>query len=135
MNNDSGPPFLQDVPVDIGCLAEHVTEAIIGGLRQVVAKGGLPELVHGVDNADVQARLDALGSQLSLISDAASMVAPHGQTLNEGGNTQVQPDLPRDALTAVPTAIAAGTTKGDWLAAVMAFKDIDDPGSAALPCA
>jgi hypothetical protein len=61
VSEDTGRPFYGYVPVDPGWLTEKVTDAIIGAMRQVVATGGLPELVHGVDTTDVLARLDTLG--------------------------------------------------------------------------
>jgi hypothetical protein len=61
VNNDTGRPFYQDVPVDPAWLSGRVTDAIVGALRQVVASGNLPELVRGVDTTDVLGRLDALG--------------------------------------------------------------------------
>jgi hypothetical protein len=120
MNNDSQRPFLEDVPVDIGWLAERLTEVIIEALRQVVARGGLPELVRGVDSSDVQARLDALGSQLRLLNDSASAETTP-EPLREAKHTQAEPDLPRN-----PPSVTSGT-KADWTAAVMAFQDMDDP--------
>jgi Effector-associated domain 2 len=127
VTNDSRRSFLQDVPVDIGWLAKHVTEAIIGALRQVAAMDGLPELVHGVDNADVHAQLDALGLQLIGLTDAASIAALHRQSLSQGENTEVQLVMPGGAQAAAHAAIVPGASKGDWIESVMAFADIDDP--------
>jgi tetratricopeptide (TPR) repeat protein len=60
VHGDSGQPFYQVVEVDREWLAEQVTVAIVTALRQVVAVGGLAELVHGVDTAEVLARLKEL---------------------------------------------------------------------------
>lgn len=61
VNNDTGRPFYQDVPVDPAWLSGRVTDAIIGALRQVVASGNLPEVVRDMDTIEVLARLDVLG--------------------------------------------------------------------------
>ncbi|MDQ3763101.1 MAG: hypothetical protein M3460_16085 [Actinomycetota bacterium] len=58
VHHDTGQPFYQAVAVDRGWLVEQITAAILSALRQVVAAGGLAELVHGVDAAEVLARLD-----------------------------------------------------------------------------
>jgi hypothetical protein len=61
VNNDTGRPFYQDVPVDPAWLSGRVTDAVLGALRQVVASGNLPELFRDMDTTEVLARLDALG--------------------------------------------------------------------------
>jgi len=61
VHGDTGQPFFQTVAVDREWLAEQVTTAIRSALRQVTAAGGLSELVHGMDTAEVLTRLDGLG--------------------------------------------------------------------------
>ncbi|MGH4000386.1 MAG: hypothetical protein ACRDTJ_23325, partial [Pseudonocardiaceae bacterium] len=83
VHSDTGQPFYQAVPVDRGWLAEQVTGAILTVLRQVVAAGGLAELVHGVDAAEVLARLDearvsaAAVATRTLPRDIASFTGRH----------------------------------------------------------
>ncbi len=60
MHSDTGQPFYQAVPVERVWLVEQVTAAVLTALRQVVAAGGLAELVHGVDAAELLARLEEL---------------------------------------------------------------------------
>jgi len=60
VHGDTGQPFYQVVAVDRGWLVEQVSTAIVTALRQVVAARGLAELVHGVDAAEVLARLKEL---------------------------------------------------------------------------
>ena len=86
VNNDSGRPFPEDVPVDLALLAEQLANAIIAALRQVVALGGLTALVQGVDTAEVLARLDTLGLQVSRL-EAAGSVIPEARQGPAGGIT------------------------------------------------
>jgi tetratricopeptide (TPR) repeat protein len=81
VNNDTGRPFYEEVGVEPDWLTEKVTEAIIGALHQVVAAGGLADLVHVLDAADISGRLDILGMQISGLSvsspAAVTRTLPH----------------------------------------------------------
>jgi tetratricopeptide (TPR) repeat protein len=84
-HSDTGQPFYQAVAVDRVWLVEQVTVAILTALRQVVAAGGLAELIHGVDAADVVARLEELrvsapaAATRTLPRDIGSFTGRHGE--------------------------------------------------------
>jgi hypothetical protein len=126
VNNESGRPFREYVPVDLALLAQQLADAIIVALRQVVALGGLTALVQGVDTAEVLARLDALGLQVSRLETARSVIAEARQGSAEGVSSQAE----QGTLAPVPPSGAPhprAASKGDWVDAVMAFPDIEDP--------
>ena len=81
VNNDTGRLFSEEVPVSPEWLAGHVTDAIVGALRQVVAEGGLAELVHGVDTADLLDRLDAIGLTVSQLAAGPAVLAGEAFTI------------------------------------------------------
>ena len=63
VGNDTNMKFYQVVEVEQSWLAKEVTNAIFIALRQVVAAGGVPELVRAIDAADTKdalARLELL---------------------------------------------------------------------------
>lgn len=60
----TGVPFAEAVAVEPEVLRARVTEAIVSGLRQYAAAGGMSELVHALDTAEILGRLNALGLRL-----------------------------------------------------------------------
>jgi hypothetical protein len=78
VHSDTGQRFYQAVLVDRVWLIEQVTAAVLMALRQVVAAGGLAELVHAVDTEDVLVRLDMLAVQGSEFRYSALVSPDHG---------------------------------------------------------
>ena len=75
VHGDTGQPFYRVVAVDREWLVDQVTVAIVTALRQVVAGGGLAELVQAVNAGEVLARLDTLGVRVSELTVSASTAA------------------------------------------------------------
>ncbi|MFI1105227.1 ATP-binding protein [Streptomyces melanogenes] len=59
-----GVPFADAVAVEPCALRSQITDAIVSGLRQYAAAGGMAELVHALDTAEILGRIDALGLRL-----------------------------------------------------------------------
>ena len=68
VNSDTGRLFYDDVSVSPEWVTEQVADAFITALRDYVARRGLAEMVHGLDTADIVARLDMLGLQISALT-------------------------------------------------------------------
>src|SRR6266496_839179 len=79
VNNDTGRPFYEEVSVGPDWVTEQLLDAFVTAVRNVVAGGGLAELVHGLDTADIMAQLDALGLQISGLAVAASAPPQPGE--------------------------------------------------------
>ncbi|MGH3851164.1 MAG: hypothetical protein ACRDRT_15985, partial [Pseudonocardiaceae bacterium] len=79
VHGDTGRPFFQVVAVDRDWLTGQVTKAVLSALRHMAATGGLTELVHGMDTAEVLARLDELGKTGHEVAAAAvaTRALPH----------------------------------------------------------
>lgn len=60
----TGAPFAETALVEPDVLRERITDAIVSGLRQYAAAGGMAELVRAVDTAEILGRIDALGLRL-----------------------------------------------------------------------
>ena len=129
VHSDSGQPFYQMVPVRPLWLTEQITEAIRTSLRQVVAAGGLAELVHALDTADVLARLNMLGIEGSEVVSQALVESDDGSASDFAGRRSpiwvvpplrgdevARPGLMEDLVRAVirPGASAVGMTIGLW---------------------
>lgn len=80
MSDEDGLPFYDGIQVDQDWVTERVTDALLMALRHHAAAGGVAELTRGIDSADMIARLDDLGFQLSVMradirSTAASVTS------------------------------------------------------------
>jgi len=67
MADEDGLPFYDGIQVDQDWVTERVTDALLMALRHYAAAGGLTELVHGIDSAEMIARLEDLGFRLSVM--------------------------------------------------------------------
>jgi tetratricopeptide (TPR) repeat protein len=108
---DTGQPFYQVVVMDRGWLVEQVTAAILTALRQVVAAGGLIELVRGVDAAEVLARLGTLAVQNGKMALSAPAVVTRTLPRDIGSFTGRRRELQR-LMTAVTDPAVAGGVVG-----------------------
>jgi hypothetical protein len=79
VNTNTGRPFYSDVWVGPDWVTEQVTDAFVTALRHFAAGGGLAELVHGLDTADIMARLDSLDLQISGLTVAAPTAPQPGE--------------------------------------------------------
>jgi Effector-associated domain 2 len=113
VDHGTGRSFYQQVPVSQRWLTSEVTKAVVQALRQVVAKSSPAELVHGLDTADMLARLDALLWQMR------ELVEPYPARTDQIAVETVQ-------RSGVPVVDAA-SRRDEWVDAVMAFIDIEDP--------
>jgi len=95
VHGDTGRPFYQAIVVDRGWLVEQVTAAILTALRQVTAAGGLAELVHGVDAAEMLAWLDTHGLRGNQLTVSASVAATRTLPRDIGSFTGRQGELRR----------------------------------------
>ncbi len=108
VHGDTGQPFFHTVAVDRGWLSEQVSEAILAALRQVAATGGLAELVHGVDAAEVLARLNTLGAQDRESAGSAAAVATRTLPRDIGGFTGRHGELRKVRTTVTDRALTGG---------------------------
>ncbi|QKZ17841.1 ATP-binding protein [Streptomyces chartreusis] len=60
----TGVPFAEAVAVEPDVLRSRIAEAIVSGLRQYAAVGGMSELVRALDTAEILSRINALGLRL-----------------------------------------------------------------------
>lgn len=60
----TGVPFAEAVALEPDVLRGRVTDAVVSGLRQYAAAGGLAELVRALDTTEILSRIDALGLRL-----------------------------------------------------------------------
>ncbi|MEY9995266.1 tetratricopeptide (TPR) repeat protein [Streptomyces sp. V4I8] len=60
----TGVPFVEAVAVEPDELRTRITDAIVSGLRQYAAAGGMSELVRALDTAEILGRINALGLRL-----------------------------------------------------------------------
>jgi hypothetical protein len=109
--DDTGRPFSESLQVELDWLTGEVIEALVGALRQVVAEDDLRALVYGMDTAEILDLLKKL-----------DMKIPVAPATTQQGNAP--PDGHKPAVGTWPSAMAG---KDAWIAAVMAFADIEDP--------
>jgi len=79
VNTDTGRPFYEEVSVGPDWVTEQLFDAFVTVVRHLAAGSSLVGLVYGLDTADIMARLDVLGLQISSLTVAASVPSQPGE--------------------------------------------------------